>query len=104
MKFHKRILRSFLVLGIGAAACWPTLESRAADEDERFWSFQPVRADAPPPVRDRDWVLSPVDQFILAQLEKRGLTPAPVAERRTLLRRATFDLTGLPPTPKEIAG
>jgi hypothetical protein len=75
--------------------------TRAADDGEQFWSFQPVREVAPPAVRARDWPKSPVDQFILARLEARDLGPAAAADRRTLLRRATFDLTGLPPTPEE---
>jgi hypothetical protein len=68
----------------------------------RFWSFQPVRDPVVPAVRDTAWPLSPVDRFILAKLEERGLAPAAPADRRTLLRRATFDLTGLPPTPEEL--
>ena len=55
-----------------------------------------------PAVRDAKWVVSPVDAFILARLEQNGLAPSPAADRRTLLRRATFDLIGLPPTPEEI--
>src|SRR5688500_2494960 len=69
----------------------------------QFWSFQPLRDPAPPAVRDEKWVRSPVDRFILARLETAGLKPAPPADKRTLLRRATFDLTGLPPTTQEIA-
>lgn len=79
-----------------------SLESRADEGQGGWWSFQPVRAVAPPMVRSTEWIQSPVDQFILAKLEERGLSPAPIADRRTLLRRATFDLTGLPPTPEEI--
>ena len=50
----------------------------------------------------RDWVRSPIDAFVLAGLEGRDISPAPPADRRTLIRRATFDLTGLPPTPEEV--
>jgi hypothetical protein len=74
-----------------------------ADDPELFWSFRQVRAVAPPPVRQNDWPQSAIDRFILSALEERGLEPAPRADRRTLIRRATFDLTGLPPTPDEIA-
>ena len=62
------------------------------------------RADPPlPAVKDQDWPRTSVDRFILARLEAKGLSPSPPADRRTLIRRATFDLTGLPPTPEEIA-
>jgi len=70
---------------------------------DRHWAFQPPRDPAVPDVKRRDWPKTPIDRFILARLEERGLRPAPPADRRTLLRRATFDLTGLPPTPEEIA-
>jgi hypothetical protein len=69
----------------------------------RFWAFQPV-ADPPlPEVRDSSWPRTPIDRFVLAKLEGRGLTPAPAADRRSWLRRVTFDLIGLPPLPEEIA-
>jgi hypothetical protein len=72
------------------------------EAQRRFWSFQPVRTVAVPTVRDTTWSRSDVDRFLLAALEAKGLTPAAPADKRTLLRRATFDLTGLPPTPDEI--
>ncbi|HTE19558.1 MAG TPA: c-type cytochrome domain-containing protein, partial [Armatimonadota bacterium] len=65
--------------------------------DAQHWAFRPVKRPALPPVKGRNWVKTPIDAFILADLEKRNLAPAPPADRRTLLRRATFDLTGLPP-------
>src|SRR5205085_10630030 len=68
----------------------------------QFWSFQPVKAAPLPAVRDPAWPRSGIDRFILAGLEAKGLAPAAPADKRTLLRRATFDLTGLPPTPAEI--
>ena len=67
-----------------------------------WWAYQPLRRPAPPVVRDQAWVRSPIDAFILAGLEERGLRPAPAADRHTLLRRVTYDLTGLPPTQAEI--
>lgn len=71
-------------------------------EQRGFWAFQPVRDRQMPTVKNRQWIRSPVDCFISAKLEALGLQPAPPADKRTLLRRATFDLTGLPPTPQEL--
>jgi mono/diheme cytochrome c family protein len=70
---------------------------------KKFWAFQPVKAVAIPWNKSLNASASPIDRFVLAKLEAKGLTPAKLADRRTLLRRATFDLTGLPPTPEEIA-
>jgi hypothetical protein len=72
------------------------------DEARRYWAFQPLREPKLPEVRDASWPASPIDRFILARLEAKGLRPAPDADPRTLLRRVTFDLTGLPPTPEEL--
>jgi hypothetical protein len=68
----------------------------------QFWSFLPVRKPAPPAVKDAAWPKTDIDRFILARLEGEGLPHAAPADKRTLIRRATFDLTGLPPTPDEI--
>lgn len=66
------------------------------------WSYvKPVRH-ALPDVRNKHWPLNPIDRFILARLEKEGLRPSPAANRYTLIRRASLDLTGLPPTPDEV--
>jgi hypothetical protein len=72
------------------------------DEARRHWSFQPVRKTAPPEVGDAAWVRTPVDAFVLAKLEGRGWRPAPEASRVDWIRRVTFDLIGLPPTPEEV--
>jgi hypothetical protein len=87
-----------------SAAAPPPAAIRSYDfeKERRFWSFQPVRQPEPPAVSRPDWVATPVDAFLLAELEKNGLQPAPQADKRTLIRRVTFDLIGLPPTPKEI--
>ena len=68
----------------------------------QFWSFQRLQAVTPPDVADRDWVRTPVDQFVRAKQESLQLTPNGPASARTLVRRAYFDLIGLPPTPEEM--
>jgi hypothetical protein len=77
-------------------------EEELRPEQRSFWSFRPVSPPSPPNVQKNAWVKTPVDNFILAKIEKEGLLPAKPAEKLTLLRRATFDLTGLPPTREEI--
>src|SRR5258705_13795248 len=67
----------------------------------RHWSFQPPRERPVPVVKNTPWPLTTVDAFVLASPEQAGLSPAPAADRRSLIRRATYDLTGLPPTPAE---
>jgi hypothetical protein len=69
----------------------------------RHWAFQPLKRHAPPAVRNASWARTPIDRFILAGLEAKGLHPAPPADRRAFIRRATYDLLGLPPTPEEVA-
>ncbi|HVY71547.1 MAG TPA: DUF1553 domain-containing protein [Verrucomicrobiae bacterium] len=66
------------------------------------WPYTPVSNPAPPATKRKDWARDPVDQFILARLEENRLTPAAPAEKRVLIRRATFDLTGLPPKPEDV--
>jgi hypothetical protein len=66
-----------------------------------WWSFQPVQNPRPPVVKDVAWSEHPIDRFVLAKLEEKGLAPAPAAEARALARRLSFTLTGLPPTPDE---
>ncbi|MDB5350370.1 MAG: Protein of unknown function (DUF1553)/Protein of unknown function (DUF1549)/Planctomycete [Planctomycetota bacterium] len=73
------------------------------EADRRFWSFQPLAHPPIPAVANRSWIRTDVDAFILAKLETNGISPSPLADRRTLIRRATFDLTGLPPTPREVS-
>src|SRR5918993_3155408 len=73
--------------------------------ERRHWAFQPRKNVTPPAftaVADKAWVRSPVDAFILTGLKKAGLRPAPQADRATLIRRVTYDLHGLPPTPEEV--
>jgi hypothetical protein len=78
----------------------PTIDFVAA---RQFWSFQPPQPHAPPPVSNPSWPARKIDSFILSRLDEARITPAEAADRRTWLRRAMLDLTGLPPTPDEIA-
>jgi Protein of unknown function (DUF1549) len=93
-----------LVLLVGAC-CLPSPGTRADEPASRgrdYWAFRrPVRPHVPC-VRDRGWVSTAPDAFVLARLEQAGLRPTPAAGRAALLRRVTFDLTGLPPTPEEV--
>jgi hypothetical protein len=71
-------------------------------EYQPHWAFIKPERPAPPDVRSPDRVRNPIDRFVLARLDAEGLTPNPEADRRTLIRRVTLDLTGLPPTPEEV--
>jgi hypothetical protein len=71
-------------------------------EGRKFWSFQPPCLVLPPAVQMPSWPQRRIDAFLLAEMEKRGLAPSPAADRRTLIRRASFDLVGLPPSPDEV--
>jgi hypothetical protein len=69
---------------------------------KKHWAWQPLHSVAVPTVKNKSWVRNPIDNFILTKLEEKQIKPAPYADRRTLLRRLTYDLIGLPPTPQEI--
>jgi hypothetical protein len=84
-------------------APWPAGEKVAAAKSETpHWAFQPVKRPALPAVKNRAWSVNPIDTFILAGLEAKSLSPNPPASRTELLRRAYYDVTGLPPTPQEV--
>ncbi len=98
---------------ISMGAPWPGAEQQEkmipASHDgvftsaqKAYWAFQPVSRPEGPTVSDPAWVSTPVDRFILGKLDEKGMKPAPPADKVTLLRRATLDLTGLPPTAKEL--
>jgi hypothetical protein len=102
-----------LVAWIKIGAPWPNASAaevteekprgyQFTEEQKKFWAFQPMKDYALPKVKNLAWSRSPLDRFILAGLEKKGLFPARPASKLALLRRATFDLTGLPPTEQEI--
>ncbi len=102
------VLRAWIRQG----AVWPGAGRREAmippgeagvfsEQQKSYWAFQPVSDPVLPTVRNADWILTPIDRFVLAKLEEQGLEPAPPADKLSWLRRATFDLTGLPPAPAE---
>jgi mono/diheme cytochrome c family protein len=89
---------------ITEGALWPDGIDLAKLEDRRdHWSFKPITRPQPPQVHQAGWPRSDLDRFILARLEQEGLHPAPEATRTAWLRRVSFDLTGLPPTPEQVA-
>ena len=103
-----KILRDWVLQG----APWPGAERREAmipdrqqgtftEEQRNYWAFRPLAKPDLPAVGKRDWTRNAIDRFVLARLERAGLEPAPPADRLTWLRRATFDLTGLPPSPED---
>lgn len=76
--------------------------SGLTDKARSHWAFQPVKKPEVPQTQNKTWAKTPIDSFILAGLEKNGMKPSLPANKETLIRRATFDLTGLPPTPEEV--
>ncbi len=95
---------------IATGAHWPpaaTVQSSASDPASRHWAFQPVQSPTPPTLETSDaaekaFLRNPIDAFVLRRLQQANLTHSPEADRRTLIRRVTYTLTGLPPTPDEV--
>src|SRR5262245_5325824 len=85
---------------VAEGAVYPT--ATASRADATHWAFVPPADRLLPAVKDPGWVKSPIDRFILAELEAKGLRPAGPADKHALIRRVAFDLTGLPPTPEEV--
>jgi hypothetical protein len=95
-------------------APWPNAETELVSRPQKsrapkvteaarqFWSFQPIGEVKVPATSNDDWCRNPIDHFVLRKLNEAGLTPSPPTDKRKLIRRATYDLTGLPPTPGEI--
>jgi mono/diheme cytochrome c family protein len=75
---------------------------KVTPESRNYWAYRPIRKPEAPVVKASNWVKNPIDAFVLAKLEAKGLTPAGPADRTSLIRRVTYDLTGLPPTPEEV--
>ena len=102
-----RLLKAWIEAGGPEIESEPTpaeLEPPVSDEDRQFWAFQPPGVFRVPQVQHADRVGNPIDAFVLAKLEEKGLNLSPEADRRTLIRRAAFNLTGLPPELEDIDG
>jgi mono/diheme cytochrome c family protein len=88
--------------GVGDVAKVPPKGGVVTEEAKRYWAYQPVKRSTVPEVKDRGWVKTPIDAFILSKLEGKGLKPVKPAEKIALVRRAYYDLIGLPPTPEQV--
>src|SRR5262245_22918012 len=105
---HSRSMthRGVIAGGIGfAMLCAATMFAQAGDQRRAgrdWWSLQPLRPVQVPSVDAARQRVNPIDHFILHRLQKEKLAPSPMADRRTLIRRVSFDLVGLPPTPHEV--
>ena len=102
-----KVLRAWIEQG----ANWPETATTPAagrremvvtEEDRRHWSYRPLQRVSPPAIKDAAWCRTPIDRFIVAALEARGIHPNAPADRRSLIRRLYFDLLGLPPAPEEV--
>src|SRR5207249_614039 len=103
-----------LTVWIRQGAVWPNSDLKVretivekstftiTDKDRAFWSFQPIVDPPLPAVKSTGWPKNPIDYFALAQWEARDLHPVEPADQRTLIRRVTFDLIGLPPSVEEV--
>src|SRR5437870_2703952 len=96
----RRLLPLTLLIAAAPAPAAPPAPARSNPAD--LWSLRPVQDPPVPAVTNSAWPQNDVDRFLLAAMEAKGLRPVAVADKRTLIRRATFDLTGLPPTPEEV--
>ena len=92
------LLRAWIDQGVK----WSDDPAGGAKSNATHWSFRPIRRPDLPKTKSEDWIRNPIDRLVLAKLESRKVAPAPEADRRTLIRRLSLDLVGLPPTPSEI--
>src|SRR6266567_1452962 len=98
-----RYVSAVLGLALSAPLLFPAEAPHVfTSAQKNYWAFQPVKKSPVPAVKDKAWVKTPVDAFILAKLEEKALKPNPRADKLTVLRRVTIDMTGLPPTQEEI--
>ena len=100
-------IRKWIAEGAERPKDFALRDKRLAGADDQWWSLQPLKRPPVPPVKlgsaESEWVRTPVDAFIAVKLDEKKLAPSPEADQRTLIRRLTYDLSGLPPTPAEVA-
>jgi hypothetical protein len=87
---------------LGPVAVSSASEKKFTDQQRRYWAFQKIVKPAVPSVKDREWARNPIDAFIASKLDEKKIKPNTSADKITLIRRATLDLTGLPPTPEDV--
>lgn len=102
MSSFNRFRMAVFILALACTAWAASIERKFTDAELNYWAYKPVQKPAVPAVKNRAWVKTPVDAFILKDLEDKKINPSRPADKITLLRRATLDLTGLPPTPEEV--
>ncbi len=95
-------LEAWVKMGAPDPRVTTTAQKNWIDPNKKHWAWQPLTKPSPPNVKDATWCKTPVDNFILAKLEQKNLKPSSPADKRTLIRRATFDLTGLPPATEDV--
>ena len=88
--------------GVGNDVPAEAFEAQVIPDGGDWWAWQPLTEPTIPETGNPDWVRNPIDAFVLARLDEAGITPAPEADRRTLIKRVAYDITGLPPTPEEV--
>jgi hypothetical protein len=102
MRTLKQLKLGFFVVALACTAWAARTDQKFTESQLRYWAYQPVLKPPVPGVRKPAWVKTGVDAFTLKELESKQISPSPQADRITLIRRASFDLTGLPPTPEEV--
>jgi hypothetical protein len=103
MRYVSAVLGFVGCFALSASLLWPAEPPHVFTPAQKsYWAFQPVKKSQVPAVKDKAWVKTPIDAFILAKLEEKKLQPNPRADKLTLLRRVTIDMTGVPPTQEEI--
>ncbi|MGD0132927.1 MAG: DUF1549 and DUF1553 domain-containing protein [Bryobacteraceae bacterium] len=105
----KPLFASFLIVNLALPAIYaapgdvqPASPTKAAQPASQLWSYQPVKRPGVPAVQQKDWVRTPIDAFILSQVEAKGIKPSPEADRAAFIRRATLDAWGVIPTPEAV--